>query len=95
MITVKGDMMARFYSWDNRPSLGWIHWAFGWKTGIDDDLICVFPNVNSRVQENYTLSPVCSNRVLALTAFIVKRLLFRLDPDLQYRKHEKDIKGDK
>lgn len=81
---------AQFHSWDNRIPCGWIHWAFGWKTGIDNDLICVFPNVNSRVQEHYTLSPVCSNRFLALIAFLIKRLLFVLDLDLQYRRTEKD-----
>lgn len=80
----------RFHCWDNRIPCGWVHWAFGWKTGIDDDLICVFPNITSRVQENYTLSPCCSNRPQALIAFLVKRLLFILDPDLQYRRHEKD-----
>lgn len=84
-------MIARFHSWDNRSSLGWIHWAFGWRTGIDNDLICVFPNVKTRVLEHYALSPVCPNRLLALTAFIVKRLLFILDPDLQSRRQEGDV----
>jgi len=79
-----------FHYWDNRHPCGWVHWAFGWKTGIDNDLICVFPNVKTRVLEHYALSPVCSNRLLALLAFIIKRLLFILDPDLRYRRTEKD-----
>ncbi len=85
------EKRIQFHSWDNRSSLGWVHWALGWKTGIDNDLICVFPNVNSRIQENYTLSPVCSNRFLAFLAFAVKRFLFILDPDLQFRKYERDV----
>ena len=80
--------MPRFHPWDNRSSLGWIHWAFGWETGIDNDLICVFPFVKTRVLEHYALSPVCSSRLLAFIAFIIKRLLFILDPDLQSRKCE-------
>ena len=90
--------MAHFHLWDNPKPVG-KSWAFGWRTGIDNDLICVFPDISSRVQEHYTLSPVCSHRLLALVAFIVKRLLFILDPDLQYRRHEIDAtpqqKGDR
>ncbi len=80
-----------FYCWANPQPVG-KSWAFGWLTGIDSDLICVFPNVTPRVQEHYTLSPACSNRLLAFIAFVVKRLLFILDPDLQYRREEQDGK---
>jgi len=78
-----------FHLWDNPKPVG-KSWAFGWLTGIDNDLVCVFPDVISRVQEHYTLSPVCPNRLLALIAFSIKRLLFLFDPDLQCRRHEKD-----
>ena len=78
-----------FHCWDNPRPVG-KHWAFGWKTGIDKDLICVFPGISSRVQEHYTLSPCCHSRLQALVAFLIKRLLFVLDPDLQYRRKEKD-----
>jgi len=59
------------------------HWILGWLTGIDNDLVCIFPNIQTRVMEHWTLSPVCSNWLLALTAFLIKRLLFLIDENLQ------------
>ena len=58
------------------------HWILGWLTGIDNDLICIFPHVKSRDLETHALSPVCSNRFISLLAFLVKRLLFVIDQNL-------------
>lgn len=54
-------------------------WSFGWLTGIDNDLICVCPNVRTRVMEHHALSPVCSNAVLAFVAMIFKAILLKID----------------
>mgnify|MGYP001558422840 CR=1 FL=1 len=59
------------------------HWIMGWLTGIDQDLVCIFPNIRTRVMEHWTLSPVCSNRFWAFIAYIAKRLLFFIDENLQ------------
>jgi hypothetical protein len=59
------------------------HWILGWLTGIDKDLICIFPNVQTRVMEHYALSPVCSNRLLAIIAFVSRRILFAIDQNLR------------
>ncbi|MBA7648698.1 hypothetical protein ES703_56486 [subsurface metagenome] len=60
-----------------------LSWAFGWETGRDSDLICIRPNVQTRTAEYITLSPICSNRVLAFCAFITKVLLVRIDHNLR------------
>ena len=74
--------MPKFRCWDNPKPVG-RHWAFGWLTGIDRDLICIFPNIQTRVMEHWTLSPVSSNRFLSLLAFIAKRFLFLIDHNLR------------
>jgi len=58
-------------------------WILGWMTGIDGDLVCVLPHVQTRVMEHYALSPVCSNRFLAFAAFIAKRILLAIDHNLR------------
>jgi len=71
----------KFYRWGGG---GVKHrWSFGWLTGIDNDLVCVSPNVRTRAMEYIALSPVCFNRLLALIAFLLKVLLFRLDWNLR------------
>ena len=67
-----------FHCWDNPKPVG-KHWAFGWLTGIDNDLICVFPRIKTRVMEHWALSPVHSFRLLSLLAFVAKRFLFAVD----------------
>lgn len=74
--------IPRFHCWDN-PKPARKRWAFGWLTGIDSDLICIFPNVKTRVIEHYALSPIHSNRIIALIAFIAKRFLFLVDHNLE------------
>ena len=74
--------MPKFYCWDNPKPVG-KRWAFGWLTGIDDDLICLYPNVDTRVMEHWTLSPVHPRRIVALLAFIAKRFLFLVDENMR------------
>lgn len=54
-------------------------WSFGWWTGRDGDLLCVVPKVLDPKLGMVLLSPVCDNRILAFTAFLVKRILLKLD----------------
>jgi len=54
-------------------------WSLGWWTGRDGDLLCVVPEVVETLLEELLLSPVCNNRFLALLAFLLKRMLVRLD----------------
>jgi len=71
----------RFYKWGGGGVP--FKWSFGWLTGIDKDLICVHPNIHERTMEQYALSPVCSNIVLAFIAMIFKAMLLRVDYNLK------------
>lgn len=57
-------------------------WSFGWLTGKDKDLVCVRPSLHTPTAGEINLSPVCSNRLLALIAFSLKAILVRLDQNL-------------
>lgn len=57
--------------------------SFGWKTDIDNDLICVKPHANTTLAGEITLSPVYSNWLWALCAFIMKAILIRIDQNLR------------
>ncbi|MBA7698064.1 hypothetical protein ES703_106738 [subsurface metagenome] len=74
--------MPKFHCWDNPKPVG-KHWAFGWLTGIDNDLMCIYPSVTTRVMEHWTLSPVSHSPIMALLAFLTKRFLFLIDHNLQ------------
>jgi len=54
-------------------------WAFGYWTGPDGDLLCVKPGIEEALWAEYCLSPVAANRILAVLAFFIKRILLRLD----------------
>lgn len=54
-------------------------WACGWLTGPDSDLICVKRSIMATWQADLTLSPVCFNPLLAIMAYIMKRILIVLD----------------
>ncbi len=58
-------------------------WSFGWLTGLDNDLVCISPFVRTRTREECFLSPVCSNRLVALVAMLLKVLLVKLDWNLR------------
>ena len=79
---LKACSYPRFHCWDNPPPVG-KHYTFGWLTGIDNDLICVFPNVKTRVLGHWTLSPVHPNRLVSFIAFTEKRFLFLVDHNLE------------
>ena len=62
-------------------------WSFGFITGHDHDLICVKPNLSDKIEAEMVLSPVCSTRLLAISAFVLKRLLLRLDGNMRVRRY--------
>ena len=72
--------LPKFYRWGGGPCP--YSWSFGWLTGRDKDLVCVRPNLHTPRAGEINLSPVCSNRLLALIAFILKAILVRLDQNL-------------
>jgi len=75
--------IPRFYSWGG----GGVSttWSFGWWVGKDDDLLCVKSKTSTDAEAEIALSPVCSNRVLALLAFVLKAILIRIDGNLTDR----------
>jgi len=64
-------------------------WSFGWWTGEGGDKYSanchvIFPDIKDRELEDCALSPVCKNRVLAVLAFVLKRILCRLDQNIRH-----------
>lgn len=74
--------VPKFHCWDNPKPVG-KRWAFGWITGIDSDLICIFPNIKTRITEHWALSPVHQSRIISFLSFVAKRSLFRFDHNLR------------
>lgn len=72
--------LPRFYDWDGGPLP--TPWSFGWYLA-DVDLVCVRPGPLSDEEGERALSPVCSNRALAVLAFAAKALLLRIDHNLR------------
>jgi len=74
--------LPRFYDWGGGglPIL----WSFGWETGKDNDLICVKPKVETALDGEFALSPVCRSRAMAIFAFIIKSILIRIDDNITY-----------
>lgn len=68
--------MPEFMRWGGP---GTWKWSFGWWTGPDKDLICIIPKAETSVWAEIALSPVCSNRVLAVLCFGIKWLLLKFD----------------
>jgi len=79
--TLKASKLPKFYRWGGGGLP--FTWSFGWVTGLDNDLMCVVPNAQTRLQEHIALSPICSNRLLALCAFVIKAILVRVDHNLK------------
>ncbi len=73
-----------FYCWDGGHIIR-DAWSFGYMTGQDNDLICVKPNLSDKMKAEIALSPVCSTRLLAISAFWIKRLLIQVDQNLRVR----------
>jgi len=80
----KMTRLPRFYCWPGPPC---DRWSFGWLTGRDNDLVCVRQEVSDPLQGDLALSPVCSNRILAVLAFAAKRFLVAVDGNLMVREH--------
>ena len=58
-------------------------YSFGWLTGRDNDLVCVKANLRTPLEGEAYLSPVCSIKLLALLAFVLKNILVRIDYKLR------------
>lgn len=73
-----------FYRWDGGilPD----KWSFGYLTGYDEDLICITPNIRDKMEAEIVLSPVCHTRLYAVSAFILKRILLRIDENMGIRR---------
>lgn len=71
----------RFYKWSGGHRIP-DAWSFGFITGKDHDLICIKPNPSDKIEAEIALSPVCSSKLLAISAFWVKRVLLQVDQNL-------------
>ncbi len=73
--------LPRFYQWGGGGVP--FKWSLGWLCGRDGDLVCVKLNSVSDMSNDYALSPVCSNKLLAIVGFVAKRLLVSIDSNEQ------------
>jgi len=65
-------------------------WSLGWWTGRDGDSHLILPNIKDIGMEDLILSPVCKSRPMALTAFILKLFLVKVDENVSfYLKHRR------
>ena len=76
---VLGNQKRRHPTLFRLPNPKRTFWICGWITGIDSDLVCVIPRVKTRAMEFHAFSPVYTNYLFALIAFVFKRLLLRID----------------
>lgn len=60
-------------------------WSYGYLTGCDNDLICIVPDILDKIEAEIVLSPVCNNRLYAISAFFLKRILLRIDGNMGIR----------
>lgn len=74
--------MPEFMRWGG-GDLPW-KWSFGWWTGPDGDLLCVISGAKTSSQAEIALSPVCSNRFLAVLCFLLKCLLLWWDENTKF-----------
>ena len=81
--------IPRFYRWGGGGKIN-DAWSFGYLTGQDNDLVCVEPNIYDKIQTEIALSPVCSTRLLAISAFWVKKYLLRVDQNLGMSRRLRD-----
>ena len=77
-------IIPHFYCWDGGVLPN--KWSFGYLTGSDNDLICLKSSISDKIEAGMTLSPVCANRFLAISAFVLKRILLRLDDNMGTRR---------
>jgi len=76
--------LPRLYRWDGGNLIP-NAWSLGYITGRDQDLICVKSRLSDKIEAEIALSPVCSTRLLAISAFLAKRLLVQIDQNLRGR----------
>ncbi len=81
--------LPKLYRWDGGKIIP-DAWSFGYMTGRDHDLICIKPNITDKIVAEIALSPVCSTRLLAISAFILKRVLLRIDENMGARRSSYD-----
>lgn len=84
MVETTEKEMPRFFKWRGGSISD--SWSFGYLTGKDQDLICIKSDTRDEVEAEILLSPVCSNRPLAILAFVLKRNLLKLDENMKVRK---------
>jgi len=54
-------------------------YAFGYLTGEDEDLICVFPDIENKILAEKALSPTNKSKLIAIFLYFVKRFLLKRD----------------
>jgi len=77
-------ILPKLYRWDGGQIIPNAY-SFGYMTGRDHDLICVKPNLSDNIEAKIALSPVCSTRLLSISAYLLKRLLIQIDQNLRGR----------
>ena len=77
--------MPKLYRWHCGLGLP-DKWSVGYETGQGRDLICVVPSILDKIEAEIALSPVCSTRILAISAFSLKRMLLRIDENMGIRR---------
>lgn len=74
--------MPEFMRWGG-GEMAW-KWSYGWWTGPDGDLLCAVSEAKTSIRAEIALSPVCSNRFLAVLCFLLKRLVLKWDKNVQW-----------
>ena len=77
--------LPRLFRWSGGKILP-DKWSFGYLTGYDHDLVCVKSSITDKIEAETTLSPICANRFLAISAFALKRILLSLDDNSRIRR---------
>jgi len=79
---LKSGNSPKFYRWGGGGVA--YSWSLGWLTGKDGDLVCVRPNLRTALEGETNLSPVCSNRPVALFASVLKIILAKIDRNMRF-----------
>lgn len=76
-------MLPHLYKWNGGILRN--KWPYGYLVS-DFDLICIVPNITGKMKTEIMLSPVCCNRLYAISAFSLKRILLRIDGNMGARR---------
>lgn len=60
-----------------------IKWGYGYWTGPDSDLLCIQKDCKTNYTASIFLSPICNSWFEAVIAFILKKLLSKIDGNMQ------------